>query len=205
MSRHRTSRAGDEHVHVHALLADRTPAPVDDPWLRRLLAGIVAGMTAVVTAVAAAAFVASFAAIRDFAVRSGGIAPGHAWMAPLFVDSFMLVASCADLWCALADTRTPGRGGRLVGWWPKALLVAAALGSFALNIAHAAPTASGRVVAALAPAALVLTFEVLMFTVRRAAAYRAARRTSTPAPRAARVSPRRTHRPLTTGRAQPPR
>lgn len=60
------------------------PATLSDPRLRRLLSGIVAAMTGVVTVVALLAFTASFDAIHQYASRSGGIAPGHAWMAPLF-------------------------------------------------------------------------------------------------------------------------
>jgi hypothetical protein len=60
-------------------------------------------------------------------------------------------------------------------WLPKALLGLAAGGSFALNVAHAPTHIGARVVAALAPAALVLTFEILMMIVRRAVAARVTR------------------------------
>jgi hypothetical protein len=62
-----------------------------------------------------------------------------------------------------------------VVWLPKALLALAASGSFALNVAHAPTHIGARVVAALAPAALVLTFEILMMIVRRAVAARVTR------------------------------
>jgi hypothetical protein len=61
----------------------------------------------------------------------------------------------------------------------------AAGGSFALNIAHAPTHVGARVVAALAPAALVLTFEILMMIVRRAVAARVTRLSATAAVSAA--------------------
>lgn len=150
------------------------PASVVDPWLRRLLSGIVTAMTGVVVMVAVLAFVASFGAIHQFALRSGGIAPGYAWMIPLFVDSFVFVGACGDLWCALTRTVTDRGSGweQVTVWAPKLLLVAAATASYGLNVAHAPATSAARTVAALPPTALVVTEVVLMLIVRRAAAYR---------------------------------
>ncbi|MGH8895645.1 MAG: DUF2637 domain-containing protein [Egibacteraceae bacterium] len=142
-------------------------------------------MTGGVVVVAALAFVASFGAIHDFALRSGGIAREHAWMAPLFIDSFLFIGSCGDLWCALTRTDAEDGWRRMAAWSPKLLLVAAAAGSYGLNIAHAPATAPARVVAALPPTALVVTEVVLMFIVRRAARFRTARLamdTEAPAP-----------------------
>ena len=156
-----------------------TPAAVvfTDTVLRRFLFGVVLLMTAVVLGVAAAAFYTSFEAIRAFAERSGGISPEHAWLAPLLVDSFIFVASAADLWCSATGAVRSAEGWwqRAVIWLPKALLGLAAGGSFALNVAHAPTHIGARVVAALAPAALVLTFEILMMIVRRAVAARVTR------------------------------
>jgi hypothetical protein len=148
-----------------------------DTVLRRFLFGVVLVMTGVVCGVAAAAFWTSFEAIRAFAERSGGINPEHAWLAPLLVDSFIFVASAADLWCSATGTARTAEGfwQRAVTWLPKALLAVAAGGSFALNIAHAPTHLGARVIAALAPAALVLTFEILMMIVRRAVAARVTR------------------------------
>jgi hypothetical protein len=148
-----------------------------DTVLRRFLFGVVLVMTAVVLGVAAAAFYTSFEAIRAFAERSGGISPEHAWLAPLLVDSFIFVASAADLWCSATGAVRTAEGWwqRAVIWLPKALLGLAAGGSFALNVAHAPTHIGARVVAALAPAALVLTFEILMMIVRRAVAARVTR------------------------------
>jgi hypothetical protein len=152
-----------------------------DTVLRRFLFGVVLVMTAVVCGVAAAAFWTSFEAIRAFAERSGGINPEHAWLAPLLVDSFIFVASAADLWCSATGAARSAEGfwQRAVSWLPKALLGVAAGGSFALNIAHAPTHLGARVVAALAPAALVLTFEILMMIVRRAVAARVTRLSAT--------------------------
>jgi hypothetical protein len=148
-----------------------------DPLLRRGLVAVVIAMAAVVVGVAAAAFFLSFEAIRAFARASGGIAPQHAWLAPLLVDSFLFVASAADLWFAATGTTRAAQG-----WWqhlvaalPKLLLAVAAGGSFALNVAHAPAHLGARTIAALPPAALVLTFEILLVIVRRAVAARVAR------------------------------
>jgi hypothetical protein len=170
--------------------ADRTPTPPAPPptaaaagvvfadaLLRRGLFAVVLAIAAVVVGVAAAAFFLSFEAIRAFARHSGGIAPQHAWLAPLLVDSFIFVASAADLWFAATGTARAAEG-----WWqhlvaalPKLLLAVAAGGSFALNVAHAPAHLGARVVAALPPAALVLTFEILLVIVRRAVDARVAR------------------------------
>jgi hypothetical protein len=148
-----------------------------DPLLRRGLVAVVVAMATVVVGVAAAAFFLSFEAIRAFAKHSGGIAPEHAWLAPLLVDSFLFVASAAELWFAATGTArtTAGIWQRLVAALPKLLLALAAGGSFALNIAPAPAQVGARVVAALPPAALVLTFEILLVIVRRAVAARVTR------------------------------
>jgi len=142
-----------------------------DPWLRRLLAGIITVLTGETVGVAGLAFVASFDAIHDYAARSAGITRAHAWMAPLFVDSFVFIGACADLWTALTRTPTSTRGwtARLAGLGPKALLVAAAAASYGLNIAHAPPTVPARVVAALPPTALVVSEIIVMLVIRQAA------------------------------------
>jgi Protein of unknown function (DUF2637) len=151
-----------------------------DALLRRGLVAVVLAIAAIVVGVAVAAFFLSFEAIRAFAKHSGGIAPQHAWLAPLLVDSFLFVASAADLWFAATGTTRAA-----VGWWqrlvaalPKLLLALAAGGSFALNVAHAPAHLGARVIAALPPAALVLTFEILLVIVRRAVAARLTRLTA---------------------------
>jgi hypothetical protein len=169
--------------------AERTRAPgappaagvvFADALLRRGLVAVVLAIATVVVGVAAAAFFLSFEAISAFARHSGGIAPEHAWLAPLLVDSFIFVASAADLWfAATGTTRTAADWWqRLVAALPKLLLALAAGGSFALNVAHAPAHMGARVIAALPPAALVLTFEILLVIVRRAVAARLTRLTA---------------------------
>ncbi len=97
-------------------------------------------------------------------------------MAPLFVDSFVFIGSCGDLFFALTRTALEQDWrGRVVTWSPKLLLIAAAAGSYGLNIAHASATPAARVVAALPPTALVVTEIILMIVIRGAATLRAAR------------------------------
>jgi hypothetical protein len=196
---------------VAAVSAEQpTPAPATaglvfaDPLLRRGLFAVVLAMAGVVVGVAAAAFFLSFEAIRAFARHSGGINPQHAWLAPLLVDSFIFVASAADLWFAATGTTRAAQGWwqRLVGALPKLLLGVAAGGSFALNVAHAPAHLGARAIAALPPAALVLTFEILLVIVRRAIAARVARLGAHPAALTS-GQPAGTLTPATVGAARP--
>jgi transposase len=146
-------------------------AAAADAWLRRFQAVVVAGMAVVAGAVGAVAFFTSFEAIRSYAQHSRGITPAHAWAVPLLVDSFIVMATGADLWQSAARSRR---------WWevcwPKLLLAGAAAVSFVLNVAHADTSAwSARGVAAIPPAALLLSVELLVMIVRRAALARTAR------------------------------
>ncbi len=156
---------------------DRPPSITDpsvqaaDAWLRRFQAAVVTSMAAVAGAVGAIAFFTSFEAIKSYAKTSGGIAAEHAWAVPLLVDSFIVMATGADLWLSAARSR---RWWEVI--WPKALLAGAAAVSFVLNVAHAgAGDWSARGVAAIPPAALVLSVELLVLIVRRAAMARIAR------------------------------
>src|SRR6266511_2029801 len=164
-----------------AMSANPQPAPepsiVDagvqaaDAWLRRFQAAVVGSMAVVAAGVGAVAFFTSFEAITSYAKVSGGIATEHAWAVPLLVDSFIVMATGADLWLSAARSRR---------WWetcwPKLLLAGAAAVSFVLNVAHAgAGKWSARGVAAIPPAALVLSVELLVLIVRRAAMARSAR------------------------------
>jgi hypothetical protein len=90
---------------------------------------------------------------------------------PLLVDSFIVVATGADLWF----TTTKVRRAWWEVWWPKLLLAAAAGVSFVLNVAHAEHNWAARGVAAIPPAALVLGVELLMMVLRRATSLRANR------------------------------
>jgi Protein of unknown function (DUF2637) len=143
-----------------------------DKWLSRMRTLLVAILGLAVGGIGALAFYTSFEAITAYARRSGGITPAHAWAIPLLVDSFIVVATGADLW--FSTTKQQRRLWEV--WWPKALLAAAAGVSFALNVAHVqAATWSARGVAAIPPAALVLGVELLMLVLRRATAIRAER------------------------------
>jgi hypothetical protein len=143
-----------------------------DAWLRRFQAAVVTIMAATAVGVGAVAFFTSFEAIRAYATTSGGITPAHAWAIPLLVDSFIVVATGAELWLGVQPARR--------AWWelawPRALLAGAAGVSFVLNVAHArAGDWPARGVAAIPPAALVLSVELLVMIARRAAIARTAR------------------------------
>jgi len=143
-----------------------------DAWLRRFREILIGVLGGTVAAIGALAFYTSFEAIKQYANGSGGIAPEHDWAIPLLVDSFIVVATGADVWFA-----TTGHRRRLWEiWWPKALLAGAAGVSFALNVAHATSDKwTARGVAAIPPAALVLGVELLMMVLRRATALRTER------------------------------
>jgi hypothetical protein len=137
-----------------------------DAWLRRFQAAVVTIMAAVAVGVGAVAFFTSFEAIRSYATTSGGITPAHAWAIPLLVDSFIVIATGAELWLGVHPAQR--------AWWelawPRALLAGAAVVSFVLNVAHAkAGDWPARGVAAIPPAALVLSVELLVMIARRAA------------------------------------
>jgi hypothetical protein len=142
-----------------------------DKWLTRFRTILVAVLGAAVLGIASLAFYTSFEAIRSYAVRSQGIAPEHGWAVPLLVDSFIVVATGADLWF----TTTKVRRAWWEVWWPKLLLAGAAGVSFVLNVAHAEHNWAARGVAAIPPAALVLGVELLMMVLRRATTMRANR------------------------------
>jgi hypothetical protein len=143
----------------------------NDRWLTRFRTTLVAVLGATVLGIACLAFYTSFEAIRAYAVRSEGIAPEHGWAVPLLVDSFIVVATGADLWF----TTTKVRRAWWEIWWPKLLLAGAAAVSFVLNVAHAEHNWAARGVAAIPPAALVLGVELLMMVLRRATTLRATR------------------------------
>ncbi len=146
-----------------------------DAWLRRFQAAVVTVMAAAAVGVGGVAFFTSFEAIRSYAKGSGGITPAHAWAIPLLVDSFIVIATGAELWLGVHPVRR--------AWWelawPRALLAGAAAVSFVLNVAHAkAGDWPARGVAAIPPAALVLSVELLVMIVRRAAIARTQRLTT---------------------------
>jgi hypothetical protein len=143
-----------------------------DKWLSRFRTILVAILGGAVASIGSLAFYTSFEAIKAYAERSGGISPQHAWAVPLLVDSFIVVATGADLW--FTTTKQKRRLWEI--WWPKALLAGAAGVSFILNVAHAeSGNWAARGVAAIPPAALILGVELLMMVLRRATTIRAAR------------------------------
>ena len=127
-----------------------------------------------VIGLAVAGFAMSYDALHALAVEQGVFAP-LAWLWPLVVDGFIVVAS-------LSVVRAVADGRRATYPW---LLVLAFSGiSVAFNVVHAAPTLVARLVAAIPPAALVLSFELLMRQVRAAlgTAPHAARAARAPVP-----------------------
>jgi hypothetical protein len=143
-----------------------------DKWLSRFRTILVAILGCAVAGIGSLAFYTSFEAIKSYAQRSNGISPQHAWAIPLLVDSFIVVATGADLW--FTTTKQQRRLWEI--WWPKALLAGAAGVSFILNVAHAeSGNWAARGVAAIPPAALILGVELLMMVLRRATTIRSAR------------------------------
>ena len=143
-----------------------------DKWLSRFRTILVIILGGTVTGIGMLAFFTSFEAIKSYAERSSGITPEHAWAIPLLVDSFIVVATGADLW--FTTTKQQRRIWEI--YWPKALLAGAAGVSFILNVAHAeSGNWPARGVAAIPPAALILGVELLMMVLRRATTIRAAR------------------------------
>lgn len=111
-----------------------------------------------VGAIAALAFVRSFEAIAAFAADHGW-AGRSALIAPLLVDTFTVAAMLVIL--ARAQDRV-----RAVYAW--VLLCSASATSIAINIAHAPDDWPSRVLAALPPAALLGSVELVMSEARRA-------------------------------------
>jgi hypothetical protein len=116
------------------------------------------GTTSGVVALALAGFAMSYDALHSLAAQQGVAAP-LAWLWPLVVDGFIVVASLSVV-RAVADGRA--------AIYPWGLVLAFSAISVAFNIVHAAPTPVARLVAAIPPAALVLSFELLMRQLRAA-------------------------------------
>jgi hypothetical protein len=109
-----------------------------------------------VTVVAAVAAVVSFAHMHDLAVKAGE--GWRAWLLPLAVDGLIIAASMTML-----VRRRQGQSGGMLAWCSLILGIAASL---AANVAAAAPTWEGRIVAAWPPIALLLAYELLLQQVR---------------------------------------
>jgi hypothetical protein len=85
--------------------------------------------------------------------RDSGAPIELAWLWPLIVDGFIVVASLSVL-RAVLESRP--------AWHPWLLLLIFSTLSVAGNVAHGPPTPVGRLVAAIPPIALVLAFDLLM-------------------------------------------
>jgi hypothetical protein len=110
--------------------------------------------------IAACTFGLSFDAISDVARRTGAVDPSLAWIVPLAVDG-MIVTATAVLW-------TESLSGR--GWhmFPLlAIILPAALSMWA-NVAHASgQSLLAQVLAAVPPAGLILSLELVAWQIRR--------------------------------------
>jgi len=122
-----------------------------DRILRAAIGLLVAG-------VAALAFLVSFESISAYAVATGAFPARLGWCAPLLVDTFVVAGSLAGLRRSLAGRRAV---------YPWTLVAAGSAVSVALNVAHAPPTTAARLVATLAPAALLAAFELLLAEARQ--------------------------------------
>jgi hypothetical protein len=114
------------------------------------------GTTSGVLGLAVAGFTMSYDALHSLALTQGAPA-ALAWMWPLVVDGFIIIASLSVV-RAVADSRHAA--------YPWLLVLTFSAISVTFNIVHAAPTAVARFVAAIPPTALVLSFELLMRQLR---------------------------------------
>jgi hypothetical protein len=137
---------------------------------QRATSALTRGTTGGVIGLALAGFAMSYDALHALAAQQGVPAP-LAWLWPLVVDGFIIVASLSVV-RAVADDRH--------ATYPWILVLAFSAISVAFNVVHAAPTLVARLVAAVPPAALVLSFELLMRQLR--AALRPAGKTERAAP-----------------------
>jgi Protein of unknown function (DUF2637) len=109
-----------------------------------------------VAGLALAGFAMSYEALHALA-RDSGVSADLAWLWPLVVDGFIVVASMSVVLAVIESRPT---------WHPWALLLLFSTISVAGNVAHGPPTAIGRLVAAVPPVALVLAFDLLTRPVR---------------------------------------
>ena len=130
--------------------AQSSPSPIGLRRIRRVSTAGVGGL-------AAAGFAMSYGALHALA-QDSGVPAALAWLWPLVVDGFIVVASLSVLHAVLED-RPAG--------YPWVLLLCFSAVSVAGNVAHGAPTPVGRLVAAVPPVALVLAFDLLMRQVHR--------------------------------------
>ena len=111
-----------------------------------------------VVLLAGGGFAMSYGALHGLALAEG-VDPALAWMWPLIVDGFIVVASLAVLHAVLERRST---------LYPWCLVLGFSAISVAFNVLHAAPTPVARLVGAVPPLALVLSLELLMRQTRAA-------------------------------------
>jgi hypothetical protein len=109
-----------------------------------------------VVLLALGSFVLSYDALHQLAVDNHVPRP-LAWIWPLIVDGFIITASLAVLHATL--TSRPAT-------YPWLLVLAFSGTSVVFNVLHAPPTVVARLVAAIPPLTLVLSFELLMRQLR---------------------------------------
>ena len=124
----------------------------------RATSALTRGTTSGVIGLALTGFAMSYDALHSLAAAQGVSAP-LAWLWPLVVDGFIVIGSLSVI-RAIADARPAA--------YPWTLVLGFSAISVTFNIVHAAPTLIARLVAAIPPAALVLSFELLMRQLRAA-------------------------------------
>ncbi len=110
-----------------------------------------------VFALAVVSFVLSYDNLLALAVGSGAIDARLGFLWPFVVDGALVVFSLAVLRNSLLGERA---------LWPFALVVIFSAASVGLNIAHAPADLLARIIASVAPVALLLSFETLMSQVK---------------------------------------
>ncbi len=123
--------------------------------------------TILVVALAIAAFTLSYSALRALA-NGNGIPARLAWVWPLVVDGFLLVATLSVLRNSLTGERA------LYPWLLVGLFTAA---SIAFNVVHAGDNALAIAVGATPPVALALALELTMSQIKSDVARRGVRET----------------------------
>jgi len=127
---------------VHPAPSEVIGAPV---WVRRVT-------TASVLAVALVAAVASYEHMRALAELAGE--GWRSWLLPISVDGLAVAASMTML--------VRRRAGERAGALPWVALLLGLGASLAANVAAAAPTVAGRLVAGWPPVGLLLSYELLL-------------------------------------------
>jgi len=131
---------------------------ITHPVLRRRVDRIRWASTTGVLGLAVGGFSMSYGSLHGLALAEG-VPSSLAWVWPLIVDGFIVVASLSVLHAVLE------RRSSVYPWCLVMLFSAISVG---FNVLHAAPTSVARLVGAVPPLALVLSFELLMRQVRAA-------------------------------------